>query len=442
MSSTIEIVLPDIGDYTDVPIVEVFVKPGDVVAVDMPLLAIESDKATMEVPSLFAGTVRDVKVQTGTRVSQGMLLMVLTADTVSRPAALGMPLHLSRSELERDSLRAPTASGPSSQPPMNVSAITPNEAAFAVPDPPVSAPSVQAHASPSVRTMARELGVDLPTVTPTGPNARILRADVIAHVRGMRHTPPSSIAASTAIAARQAMPAIDFAKFGPVERRPLSRVQKLSGGNLSRNWQTIPHVTNFDKADVTGLEAFRQKINTERRLTDAKLTMVAFLIKASALALKAFPNFNASLDGDDLVLKHYVDIGFATDTPQGLMVPVIRECDGKGLVEIAAELRALANKANEGRLPARNMQGGCFTVSSLGGVGGSGFTPIINAPEVAILGAGRSSMEASWDGKAFQPRLVLPLSLSWDHRVIDGVAAAKFLGHIAATLADFRRAIL
>ena len=238
------------------------------------------------------------------------------------------------------------------------------------------------------------------------------------------------------------VPAIDFAKFGPVERRPLTRIQKMSGGNLSRNWQTIPHVTNFDKADVTDIEAFRRKINDEQRSPDAKLTMVAFLIKASALALKAFPAFNASLDGDDIVLKHYVDIGFATDTPTGLMVPVIRECDGKGLVEIASEMRALANKALDGRLAARDMQGGCFSVSSLGGVGGSGFTPIINAPEVAILGAGRSSTEAVWDGKVFQPRLVLPLSLSWDHRVIDGVAAAKFLGHISATLADFRRAIL
>ena len=429
MSNHIEISLPDIGDYKNVPIVEIFVKPGDVVAVDTPLLAIESDKATMEVPSLFAGTVRELKVEAGTRVSEGMLLMLLTADIPASPEAT-----LPR---KSDSVRAEVATpAPASSKPDLPEKIQP----IALDGP---ARGQHAHASPSVRTLAREFGVDLGMITPTGPNDRLLRDDVVAHVRRLKANMPAAAGALGRVDANlPTVPAIDFAKFGPVERRPLTRIQKMSGGNLSRNWQTIPHVTNFDKADVTDIEAFRRKINDEQRSPDAKLTMVAFLIKASALALKAFPAFNASLDGDDIVLKHYVDIGFATDTPKGLMVPVIRECDGKGLVEIASEMRALANKALDGRLAARDMQGGCFSVSSLGGVGGSGFTPIINAPEVAILGAGRSSTEAVWDGKVFQPRLVLPLSLSWDHRVIDGVAAAKFLGHISATLADFRRAIL
>ena len=435
MSNHIEISLPDIGDYKNVPIVEIFVKPGDVVAIDTPLLSIESDKATMEVPSLFAGTVRELKVEAGTRVSEGMLLMLLTADISARPESSAQATLPPNSEPVRAEAAAATPATSSSKPelPEKIKPI-------ALPGP---ARGLHAHASPSVRTLARELGVDLEFITPTGPNDRVLRDDVVAHVRRLKANMPAAAGALGRVdATLPAMPAMDFAKFGPVERRPLTRIQKMSGGNLSRNWQTIPHVTNFDKADVTDIEAFRRKINNEQQSPESKLTMVAFLIKASALALKAFPTFNASLDGDDLVLKHYVDIGFATDTPKGLMVPVIRECDGKGLVEIASEMRALANKAIDGRLAARDMQGGCFSVSSLGGVGGSGFTPIINAPEVAILGAGRSSTEAVWDGKVFQPRLVLPLSLSWDHRVIDGVAAAKFLGHISATLADFRRAIL
>jgi pyruvate dehydrogenase E2 component (dihydrolipoamide acetyltransferase) len=239
-----------------------------------------------------------------------------------------------------------------------------------------------------------------------------------------------------------AWPSVDYGKFGPVERRPLSRIQRLSGGNLARNWLIIPHVTNFDKADVTGLEEFRRALNDEKRSPDVKVTMVAFLIKASALALRAFPNFNASLDGEELVLKNYVHVGFAVDAPKGLMVPVILDCDRKGFLDIADEMRALADKARGGALTIGDMQGGCFTVSSLGGVGGAGFTPIINAPEVAILGAGRSGTEAVWDGAMFQPRLTLPISLSWDHRVVDGVAAAKFLGYIATLLGDFRRAVL
>lgn len=428
MSNLIDIVLPDIGDYTDVPVIEILVKPGDTVSPDDPLLSIESDKATMEVPAAEAGTVHELKVEVGSRVSQGSLLMVLAsvAEPAATPQATKEPAAMPASA-------APQADG---LPPPSLAPVP------ARPEPaPQNLVAGSAHATPSVRALARELGVDLTMVAATGPKGRILREDVAQHVKRALASP---IAASgTGIGADlPAWPSVDFGKFGPVMREPLSRIQKISGGNLARNWLAIPHVTNFDKADVTEIEAFRQTINTEAHSPESKLTMVAFLIKASARALKAFPRFNASLDGDELVLKNYVHIGFAADTPKGLMVPVIRDCNTKGLGEIASEMRALADKARAGALAAADMQGGCFSVSSLGGVGGAGFTPIINAPEVAILGAGRSATEAVWDGATFQPRLILPISLSWDHRVVDGVAAARFLGHIAATLADFRRVAL
>lgn len=299
------------------------------------------------------------------------------------------------------------------------------------------------HASPSVRQLARELGVGLDRVAATGPKGRILREDVHAFVKAALGAPvPAPAAASGIGAGLPPWPDVDFAKYGPVRREPLSRIQSLSGANLSRNWLTIPHVTNFDRADVTEIESFRVGLNTETRTPPAKVTMVAFLIKAAASALRAYPRFNSSLAGGELVLKDYVHVGFAVDTPKGLMVPVVRDCDRKGLIEIATEMAAMAEKARAGTLPGSDMQGGCFSVSSLGGIGGDGFTPIINAPEVAILGAARSRTEAVWDGKAFQPRLILPLSLSWDHRVVDGVAAARFLGHVASVLSDLRRALL
>ncbi|MBL0375458.1 2-oxo acid dehydrogenase subunit E2 [Rhizobium sp. KVB221] len=427
MSQTMEIRLPDIGDYKDVPIIEILVKPGDVIAVDDQLMTVESDKATLEIPSPSAGTVREILIEIGTRVSQGARLLVIepTANSVTAPAQEGAPA---------------TAVAP----PAVVIAEAPQqkEAPVAMPAPAIDiAPSSTAHATPSVRVFARELGVDLAAVKATGDKGRIRREDVTAHVKQRLSSPPSGSVVSSGIGAGlPAWPSVDFEKYGPVERQPLSRIQKISGANLTRNWLTIPHVTNFDKADVTGLEEFRKELNAASK--DAKLTMVAFLIKASALALKAYPRFNASLDGEELVMKNYVHIGFAADTPKGLMVPVIRDCDRKGVLEIGTEMRRLAEKAREGALGAADMQGGCFSVSSLGGIGGAGFTPIINAPEVAILGAGRSAMEAAWDGATFQPRLIMPVSLSWDHRVIDGVAAAKFLGHIAALLGDFRRAII
>lgn len=433
MSQQMEVRLPDIGDYKNVPVVEFLVKPGDVVAVEDPLMTVESDKATMEIPAPFAGTVREFAVSIGTRVSQGALLLTIDAAALEKAPAAPTPET-------RKVEAAPSA------PPANAE-LQARVNASAAPGPVSSGPAVAmetsagAHATPSVRAFARELGVDLGTVKPTGAKGRILREDVTAHIKERLPVGSSAQVSGSRIGAGlPAWPAVDYEKFGPVERQPLSRIQKLSGGNLTRNWLTIPHVTNFDKADVTGLEEFRKELNAANK--DAKVTMVAFLIKASALALKAYPRFNASLDGEELVLKNYVHVGFAADTPKGLMVPVIRDCDRKGVVEIATEMRALADKARGGGLSAADMQGGCFSVSSLGGIGGVGFTPIINAPEVAILGAGRSAMEAIWDGKAFQPKLIMPVSLSWDHRVIDGVAAARFLCHIAALLGDFRRAIV
>ncbi|MDH4989121.1 2-oxo acid dehydrogenase subunit E2 [Aminobacter anthyllidis] len=431
MSQQMEVRLPDIGDYKDVPVVEFLVKPGDIVAVEDPLMTVESDKATMEIPAPFAGTVREFAVSIGTRVSQGALLLTIDA---ALPAAAPSPA--APPEKAKAAVAAATVPAKPEPP-------APAKAAPAI----TSVPAVKlqaspsAHATPSVRAFARELGVDLGTVKPSGAKGRVLREDIAAHIKD-RLAEGSLIQASGAGigAGLPAWPTVDYEKFGPVERQPLSRIQKISGGNLTRNWLTIPHVTNFDKADVTGLEEFRKELNAANR--DAKVTMVAFLIKASALALKAYPRFNASLDGEELVLKNYVHIGFAADTPKGLMVPVIRDCDRKGVLEIATEMRALADKARGSGLSATDMQGGCFSVSSLGGIGGAGFTPIINAPEVAILGAGRSAMEAIWDGKAFQPRLIMPVSLSWDHRVVDGVAAARFLGHISALLGDFRRAIV
>lgn len=422
MNQRVEVRLPDIGDYKDVPIVEILVKPGDTVAIEDPLMTVESDKATMEIPAPLAGVVKELSVVIGTRVSQGALLMTLEA-----PAEAPAPVPVEK---------APAAVHPAAPP---IKPTTP------VKD---DAPAVQhlpsgAHATPSLRAFARELGVALGQVKPSGSKGRILREDVLSHIKErLAGTAPAPMAASGIADGLPAWPVVNFEKFGPIERQPLSRIQKISGGNLTRNWLTIPHVTNFDKADVTALEDFRKDLNAAGKAIDTKVTMVAFLIKASALALRAFPRFNASLDGDELILKNYVHVGFAVDTPKGLMVPVIHDCDRKGVLEIAAEMGSLAGKAREGALAAADMQGGCFSVSSLGGVGGTGFTPIINAPEVAILGAGRSAPEAVWDGKVFQPRLILPVSLSWDHRVIDGVAAAKFLGHIASLLSDFRRAIV
>lgn len=432
MSNIIEITLPDIGDYKDVPVVDIAVKPGDTIKVDDPLITVESDKATMEVPSPSSGKVVGLRIDVGSRVSKGSPILTLETVTAQSEAVSDVAVVQEPAAGAADPPVAPQPAKPREQQPAPIVTETAELKTTG-----------NAHATPSVRQLARELGVDLGRITPTGLKGRILREDVASFVKSALAAGPASAPSGSSIGAGlPAWPSVDFSKFGAVDREPLSRIQKISGSNLTRNWLTIPHVTNFDKADVTDIEAFRIAINKEARNADVKLTMAAFLIKASALALKAFPRFNSSLDGDELVLKNYVHVGFAADTPKGLMVPVIRDCDRKGLIEIAGEMRAMADKARAGTLSGSDMQGGCFSVSSLGGVGGSGFTPIINAPEVAILGAGRSAMEAIWDGMAFQPRQILPISLSWDHRVVDGVAAAKFLGHIASTLGDLRRAML
>ncbi|MGO4317957.1 2-oxo acid dehydrogenase subunit E2 [Agrobacterium sp. MCAB5] len=418
--------LPDIGDYKNVPVVEILVKPGDTVTVDQPLITLESDKATIEVPSPVAGRVIQLLIELGQKVSQGAPVMVLDAGEVAEAGSA----VVTAAPPARETAQALAA------------AFAPTEPLVEKTSPLTTSPSAgSTHASPSVRAFARELGVDLGRVPASGANGRILREDVNNFIKaqisgGSAQTPVLSASGIPSL------PTYDFTKFGEIESAPLSRIQKIAGSNLHRNWLNIPHVTNFDNADVTDLEAFRLTLNGEKRDPAVKVTMVAFLIKASALTLAAHPRFNTSLDGETLIQKKYAHVGFAVDTPKGLMVPVIRDCDRKGLLEIAAEMGALSDKARSGKLQPSEMEGGSFSVSSLGGVGGTGFTPIINSPEVAILGAARSQVQPVWDGKDFQPRLIMPISLSWDHRVVDGVAAARFLGHLATMLGDFRRAIL
>ncbi|MFV0665269.1 dihydrolipoyllysine-residue acetyltransferase [Denitromonas sp.] len=426
MSRQIDVNVPDIGDYNDVPVIELLVQVGDTVAADDAIVTLESDKATMDVPSPQAGVVRELLVKIGDRVSEGSALARIEAADAAPEPAPAAPTP------------APTATAPAPAAPA-----PPPAAPEAVSAPPAS--GKRTHASPSVRHYAREHGVDLAGVSASGRNGRITREDVTAHIKAAMQggAAPGKAAQATPGTLLDLLPwpKVDFAKFGPIDTQPLSRIKKISGANLSRNSVVIPHVTNFDEADITDLEAFRQQINTENAKNPeaAKLTLLAFLIKASVAALKKFPEFNASLDGDNLVLKQYFHIAFAADTPNGLVVPVIRDADKKGIYAIADEAGALAKKARDGKLGPADMSGGCFTVSSLGGVGGTGFTPIINAPEVAILGVTRSQMKPVWDGKAFIPRLILPLCLSWDHRVIDGVMAARFLVYLQQLLGDFRR---
>ena len=405
--------LPTIGDYKDVPVVEILVKPGDTVSFEDTIIVLESDKATIEVPSPVSGTLVELLVEIGSRVSEGAPIAIFE---ISEKAPAAPQPEAAASETR------PVAAAP---------------AAVEAAAPVTGSAASKAHASPSVRAYARELGVSLDEVQPTGRKGRIMREDVQAYVKGRIAAPASSGGIAVAPA-----PAYDFARYGEIERVPLTRIQQISGSSLHRNWVTVPHVTNFDEADVTDIESFRVAMNGEAKGARAKLTMVAFLAKASALALKEHPRFNASLEGDTLVLKKYVHVGVAVDTPKGLLVPVVRDCDRKGLNEIAEEIAGLAERARNGKLAPSDMEGGCFSVSSLGGVGGTGFTPIINAPEVAILGAARAQMQPRWDGTAFQPRLILPVSLSWDHRVLDGVAAARFLGTVVKILGDFRRAAL
>ena len=436
--------VPDIGDFKDIPVIEIGVKVGDRVEKEQSLVTLESDKATMDVPSPVAGVVKEILVKMGDNVSEGVAIAVIEAEGAAAapaPASASAPAPApARAEVPADS---PAAA---------------SKAAAGAPSALAQAPIIPAgeggarrpsHASPSVRKFARELGVDVARVQGTGPKGRITQDDVTAFVKGVM---TGALAAPSAGAAGAGAgggglnllpwPKVDFAKFGPVDPKPLSRIKKISGANLHRNWVMIPHVTNNDEADITELEALRVQLNKENEKAGVKFTMLAFVIKACVAALKKFPTFNASLDGDNLVFKQYFHVGFAADTPNGLVVPVIRDADKKGLVDIAKEMTELSKLAREGKLKPDQMQGGCFSISSLGGIGGTHFTPIINAPEVAILGLSRSAMKPVWDGKQFVPRLTLPLSLSYDHRVIDGAEAARFNAYLASILGDFRRVIL
>jgi pyruvate dehydrogenase E2 component (dihydrolipoamide acetyltransferase) len=442
--ATVEVKVPDIGDFTDIPVIEIGVKVGDKVEKEQSLVTLESDKATMDVPSPAAGVVKELKVKIGDTVSEGTLIVVLEGEGA---AAAAPAASAPAAPQEAPKAEAPKAEAPKPAP---AEKAAPSALAQAPAIPPGDGGSrTSSHASPSVRKFARELGVDVAVVTGSGPKGRITQDDVTAFIKGVMTGQGKAPAAAAAPAAAGGgelnllpWPKIDFAKFGPIDPKPLSRIKKISGANLHRNWVMIPHVTNNDEADITELEALRVQLNKENEKAGVKITMLAFVIKAVVSALKKFPTFNASLDGDNLVFKQYFNIGFAADTPNGLMVPVIRDCDKKGLIEIAKEMADLSKAAREGKLKPDQMQGGCFSISSLGGIGGTHFTPIINAPEVAILGLSRGAMKPVWDGKAFVPRLTLPLSLSYDHRVIDGAEAARFNAFLSGILADFRRVIL
>ncbi|MBB3800361.1 pyruvate dehydrogenase E2 component (dihydrolipoamide acetyltransferase) [Xanthomonas arboricola] len=467
----IEATVPDIGDYTDIPVIEVLVAVGDTVAKDQSLVTLESDKATMEVPSSAAGVVKELKVKVGDTLSQGNVVAIIaasdggagaaqspakpttdTAETAGKvePVAVSAePDKLAQREIAQ--VQGARSSGPS-QP---AGAAQGGQSAGNPSSPPVTfdadsvLPSKVPYASPVVRVFARELGVDLSQIKGSEKGGRITREDVQRFVKAaLSGGAPAAAGAAPAGGGTGlnllAWPKVDFSKFGETETQPLSRIKKISGANLARNWAMIPHVTQFESADITDLEALRVALNKENEKAGIKLTMLAFLVKASAAALKKFPEFNASLDaaGENLTLKKYINIGFAADTPNGLVVPVIRDVDKKGVLQIAQESGELAKKARDGKLGPADMSGGCFSISSLGGIGGTAFTPIINAPEVAILGVSKSAMQPVWNGKDFSPKLMLPLSLSYDHRVIDGALAARFTTYLSQVLADMRRVLL
>jgi pyruvate dehydrogenase E2 component (dihydrolipoamide acetyltransferase) len=439
--SVVEVKVPDIGDFKEVEVIELMVKPGDTVKVDQSLVTVESDKASMEIPSSHAGVVKELKIKVGDKVAEGTLLLMLEVQAETAPAPASAP---ATEVTASASAPAPAAPAPSltlvdSRPPPTA-ALEPRDNN-----------GIKPHASPSIRKFSRELGVDLVRVKGTGPKGRITQDDVQNYVKAVMAGEGASAAAAPAGKGGTGVgldllpwPSLDFSKFGPTELQPLSRIKKISGPNLHRNWVMIPHVTQFDEADVTELEAFRKESNAAMAKSGVKLTMLAFVIKASVAALKKFPAFNASLDakGENLILKQYYHIGFAADTPNGLVVPVIKDADKKGVVQIAQEMGELSAQARDGKLKPADMQGASFTISSLGGIGGTAFTPIINAPEVAILGLSKTAIKPVWDGKQFAPRLMLPLSLSYDHRVIDGAMGARFSGYLADILADMRKTLL
>jgi pyruvate dehydrogenase E2 component (dihydrolipoamide acetyltransferase) len=452
MAQTSEVKVPDIGNYTNIPVIEVLVKPGDTVTKDQGLVTLESDKATMEVPSSVAGVVKEVKVKLGDEVSEGTVVAVIEVgdSAPAKSAAISSPSPLvGEGRGEGMAPKAPAAQASPSPQPSPIKGEGENQAA-AQRTPPVGfgadtvLPDKVPYASPAVRLFARELGVDLAQVKGSERKGRISKEDVQQFVKqtlagGVARAPVGGGGLNLL-----PWPQVDFSKFGEVETRPLSKIKRISGANLARNWAMIPHVTQHDDADVTELEALRVALNKENEKVGIKFTMLGFIIKAVVAALKKYPDFNASLDagGENLILKKYFHIGFAADTPNGLVVPVLRDADKKGIVAITQETGALAAKAREGKLGPAEMSGGCFSISSLGGIGGTAFTPIVNAPEVAILGVSKSAIKPVWDGKAFAPRLILPLSLSYDHRVIDGASAARFTAYLAQLLADMRRSLL
>jgi pyruvate dehydrogenase E2 component (dihydrolipoyllysine-residue acetyltransferase) len=432
-AEVVEVRVPDIGDFKEVDVIGVTVATGDKVNAEDPLITLESDKATMDVPAPFAGVVRELKIKIGDKVSEGSLILTLqrgeTGVASERPAEPTEPPK-------------PAAATPPPSPPMPEQARPASSPTAALAAEIDESAFRKAHASPTVRRFARELGVDLAGVSGTGPKGRIIKEDVQAYVKGALAQPGMGVAAARF--ALPEMPAIDFSKFGATELQPLSRIKKISGPHLHRSWVGIPHVTQHDEADITELEQFRQQLKEEAQSRNVRVTLIAFLMKASVAALKQFPQFNASLDakGENLILKKYYHIGIAVDTPEGLVVPVIRDVDRKGIFDLAAELGSLSSKARDKKLTPTDLQGGCFSISSLGGIGGTAFTPIINAPEVAILGVSRSRMQPVYLGDAFVPRLILPLSLSYDHRVIDGAQAARFTTYLGQILADVRRLLL
>lgn len=416
---TIELRVPDIGDFKDVPVIEVLIRPGQRVQKNDSLITLESEKASMEVPSTTDGTVSEIAVKVGDKVERGSLIAKIESEGAA-PAAQAQPATTKPSEM-------PVVPSPSTPPSAPVIASEAPRGGFV-------------HASPSIRRLARELGVELHSVKGTGPHGRISRDDLQGYVKAALR---GAAGGGGIGAGLPAWPKVDFAQFGPIERRPLPRIKRIAGPNLHRNWLAIPHITNYDEADVTGIEKFRLKINKEQTKKGAtKLTMLSFLVKACIAALEQFPEFNSSLDGGELVVKKYYNIGFAADTKDGLVVPVIKDADKKGLIEIAREAAELATKARDGKLGLAEMSGGTFSISSIGGIGGTQFTQIVNAPEVAILGATRAVTKPVWRSKRFVPRLILPISVSYDHRVIDGAGAARFLVFVADALADFRRVML
>lgn len=443
-----DVVVPDIGNFDSVDVIEVLVKAGDSIAKEDSLITVESDKASMDIPSPVAGVVKEIKIKVGDKAAQGSLILTIEpTETAAKPVAPEPVAAKPAPEVVKpvaSELVVPEPTRPAPEPPKP---IAPAHKPVPVGESAIAATGKPSHASPSVRKFARELGVNLALVNGSGPKNRILQVDVQAYIKGELAKPRTeNMGAGVSSLAALPMPVIDFTQFGEITTKPLSRIKKLSGANLHRNWVTAPHVTQFDEADITDLEDFRKSMQADAEKRGVKLTMLAFLIKASVNALKAYPNFNSSLspDGDSLILKDYFNIGFACDTPDGLVVPVVRDVHQKDVLEIARDLGELSAKARERKLKVEEMQGGCFTISSLGGIGGTMFTPIINCPEVAILGVSRSSMQPVYDPKtkSFEPRLILPMSLSYDHRVIDGADGARFTSHMRMMLSDVRRLLL